>query len=149
ASPANCSRNFPNRSWNSTPRCRTASRAISLTGRSNFARRACCNMAVPADINSPNDKGVATADLDFSRLVGRHIPVFSEQFPGKKMSTKVLAYAEGELLVNSAGNDGLIDSLIDRQTLIVQFPYKGQEISVRARIKRTQAGRCYFVLGSQ
>lgn len=106
-------------------------------------------MTVPRDITTSDDKGVAAVGLDFSHLVGRQIAVFSEQFPGKRMTTKVLAYAEGELLVNTAGEDGLIDSLVDRQTLIVQFPYKGQQISVRVKIKRTQAGRCYFVLGTQ
>lgn len=106
-------------------------------------------MGIPQDINAPGERGVATVDLDFSHLVGRQIALYSEQFPGKRMTTKVLAYAEGELLVNNAGQDGLVDTLVDRQTLIVQFPYKGQEISVRVKIKRTQAGRCYFVLGKQ
>ena len=106
-------------------------------------------MTVPNDIRTSAESGVAAVNLEFSCLVGRVISVYSEQFPGKKMSTKVLAFAEGELLVSGSGGDGLIDSLVERQTLVLQFPYKGQDISVRAKIKRTQAGRCYFVLDNQ
>jgi len=92
---------------------------------------------------------ITALQLDLSRLVGRTIHVYSNQVPGKAMATKVLSYTARELLVSSAGGDGMIENLVSKQKVILQFPYKGQTISVRASLKRSQGGRCYFVMGDE
>jgi hypothetical protein len=65
------------------------------------------------------------------------------------MQTKVLAYTAKELQVNHAGAGGMIENLVSKQKVVLQFPYKGQLISVRADLRRSQGGRCYFVLSEQ
>lgn len=97
----------------------------------------------------PEADRVQAVQLDLSRLVGHTIKVFSDQMPGREMVTKVLACAAQELQVNNSGSDGLLKNLVNKKPVVLQFPYKGQAISVRATLKRGQGGRCYFELSKQ
>lgn len=84
--------------------------------------------------------------LDLSTLVGHDIIIYSQQFPGKQLTTRVLACAGREIHLSNAGGDGLIDNLVSRQTLVAKFRYKGQHIAVRGKLKRSQGGRCFLEL---
>lgn len=84
--------------------------------------------------------------LDLSTLVGYDLEIYSQQFPGKQLTTRVMACAGREIQISNAGGDGLVDNLVSRQTLVVKFRYKGQHIAVRARLKRTLGGRSFLEL---
>jgi len=89
-----------------------------------------------------------TAHLEFSCLVGNQIRVFSEQFPGRELTTRVLSVCEGQMLTDSSNQFKMIGNLVSNQKVIVQFPYRDQWISVRALFKRSSGGRCYLHLGN-
>jgi hypothetical protein len=88
--------------------------------------------------------GISIDRLDLSCLVGNYIKLFSRQFPGKLLRSKVLSANENRVHVNSGGESGLLKSLVTNQKLVVQVPYKDQEISFKARLERTEGGRCYL-----
>ncbi len=87
---------------------------------------------------------VCTDRLELTRLVGQSVKLYSKQFPGRTLRSKVLSAGNHRILVKSGGPSDLLISLVNHQKVIVQFPYKGQEISVNARLKRSDGGRCYF-----
>ncbi len=87
--------------------------------------------------------------LDVSDLVGRKIKLFSHQLPGKEITSKVLAVADGQMQVDSGPRFNTVENLVSHQTVVVQFPHRGEEISVKAQLKRTVGGRLYLVLGDK
>jgi hypothetical protein len=87
----------------------------------------------------------AAIDVDVSLLVGREIAVYSDQFPGKELRVKVVAAQERQVQVDSGGF-GHIDNMVSNQTAVLQFPYKNQDVAVRALFRRTVGGRCSFIL---
>ncbi len=89
------------------------------------------------------------SDVDLSSLVGHEVVLFTEQYEGKSLSTKVILVSNGSITVDRSGANGMIDSLINNQKAIVQFVYRGQRISVDARLKRTSGGKCTLVLGEK
>ncbi|MBU0983196.1 MAG: PilZ domain-containing protein [candidate division Zixibacteria bacterium] len=93
------------------------------------------------EINSP-----ITLELDYSVLVGRSIRIYSRQFAGQALESKVLSVTDGRLLVESGVRHQQIGCLVNNQTTVLRFEYKGQEIAVRAQLQRTAGGRCYFRL---
>ncbi|HUV31675.1 MAG TPA: PilZ domain-containing protein [Acidobacteriota bacterium] len=92
------------------------------------------------------DVGFSAIRIDISRLVGREIKLFSEQFPGRELHAKVTSAYNQRISVDSGQDRGLIENLVSQQQVVAQFGYKGQEISVRARLIRTFGGKCQFVL---
>lgn len=84
--------------------------------------------------------------LDLSSLVGREIRLFSEQFPGKEIPSRVVMAQERELVIDNGGKAGLVENLVHGQTVILQFPYRGQAVSVRAALRRSTGNRCHLIL---
>lgn len=84
--------------------------------------------------------------LDLSFLVGREINLFSDQCPGKEMRTRVVSITGRQMLVDGVGRQNAIENLVNNQQVVIQFSYKGQEVSVKAILKRTAGGRCTFHL---
>ena len=84
--------------------------------------------------------------LDLSSLVGREITLYSEQFPGKPLKTKILAASTGSITIGRSGSAGQVDDLVTSQGLFVQFDYRGQRVSVRGALKRTGSGNCLLEL---
>ena len=103
-------------------------------------------MVTRTPVKKPTPRSIQALRLDLSILVGNVISVYSDQFPGHVLETKVLSYVNRELLVNSGGSNGKIGNLVSRQQVVLQFPYKGQRIAVRAEFQRSKGGRCYFTL---
>jgi hypothetical protein len=85
--------------------------------------------------------GIPTPNLDLSILVGREVRLFTEQLPGKEILTRVVSVQEGQFLLDSGGRCDVVSNLVHGQTVIVQFPYKGEQLSVKAQFKRTAGGR--------
>jgi len=92
---------------------------------------------------------VSCGMLDSSCLVGCQIKLFSQQFPGRELRTKILSAADNKLLAESGTRFDAIDNLVNQQMLVLQFPYRGENISVRAQYRRNSGGRCYFILGDR
>jgi hypothetical protein len=94
-------------------------------------------------------KSVAAISIDISLLVGRDIIVYTEQFPGRELKTRVVAAHDRQISVDAGSNFDWIGNLVNNQTTIVQFPYKGQEVSVKATFRRSVGGRCFFLMGDE
>lgn len=92
---------------------------------------------------------IETSQIDLSSLVGHEITIFTDQFQGKPLKTKVIMVAGGVLSVDRGGGSGMIDCLISNQKAIVQLSHKGQSISVDAVLKRSSGGKCNLVLGEK
>lgn len=87
-----------------------------------------------------------TGLLDLSTMVGRPVTVHSEQFPGKPLATRVIEARDNALTLDRGGSERNIDSLVSNQQITLCFQYKGEEISVTARLKRSSGGRCRIFL---
>lgn len=99
--------------------------------------------------NSTSEKTsdrLRTIDLDLSLLMGNEILIFSRQFPGKTLKSRVIMIADQTFSVDRSGSGGLIDNLVSNQKVTVQFEYRNQMISVNALLKRTMGGRCTIAL---
>jgi hypothetical protein len=85
-------------------------------------------------------------NLDLSRLVGFRLKLFSQQFPGREIRARIVAAAGRSLTAESGPDHRTLDNLVNQQTVVLQFPYQRQEISIRARLRRSDGGRCFFDL---
>ena len=84
--------------------------------------------------------------LDLSSLVGREIKLFSEQFPGKEIMSRVVLAQDRELVIDNGGKSTQIDNLVHGQTVILQFVYRGQAVSVKASLRRSAGNSSHLVL---
>mgnify|MGYP000957631199 CR=1 FL=1 len=85
--------------------------------------------------------------FDFSTLVGHRIVLFAEQFPGKPLASRVTVASGKFISIDRSGGDGLIDSLVNNQRVVLKIDYKGQPVSVAATLKRNESGGCRILLG--
>ena len=93
-------------------------------------------------------EGIAidSIELDMSSLVGRKIMLLTEQFPGKRLTSKIISVNNEMVTIDRSGSGGLINDLVSKQSLFVQFVYKEQRVSVKGTIKRSSGGRCTLLL---
>ncbi|MFZ5979243.1 MAG: hypothetical protein ACOYVF_01290 [Candidatus Zixiibacteriota bacterium] len=84
--------------------------------------------------------------LELSLLVGQEMFVYSEQFPGIALAARVQSVKDRELQVSQSGPDDRLENLIENQQIILQFPYRGQKIAVKALFKKCSGGRGYMTL---
>ena len=91
----------------------------------------------------------AVTRLDTSELVGRSVIIFTEQFPGRMLRSRVLSTANGQVELDSGSRFAAIENLVNHQQVILQFAYRGQEISVKAQLKRSSGGRCFLQMGDE
>lgn len=105
-------------------------------------------MTPPTSENS-GYPAISSIALDLSKLVGHHITLYTEQIPGKKLQTRVVAANDKQISVDSSGESGLINNLVNQQKVVLQFVHKGQEISVKATLIRSLGGRCHCILEEQ
>lgn len=95
------------------------------------------------------EDGIDSSRFDFSLLVGRELTLFSDQFPGKPLRSKVILANNYEITIDRSGNSGLIDNLVNNQKVTVQVAYKGQHLALPATLKRSGAGSCKIILGAK
>ncbi|MFH1688308.1 MAG: hypothetical protein ABIE70_12405 [bacterium] len=88
---------------------------------------------------------LATNDIVLSMIVGRLVWIFSEQFPGEPLATRAIDAKGRVISVDRGGAQKRIDNLVHNQKVTVQFDYKGEKLSVRARLKRSGGGRCQLI----
>ncbi len=84
--------------------------------------------------------------LDLSGLVGRDITLFTEQMPGKELRGRVVSVLDQQIHLDGQYRRTELDNLVNNQRVIIKFPYKGEAVSVRAVLRRSAGGRCYFVM---
>jgi len=84
--------------------------------------------------------------LDLSSMVGHEIKLFSEQFAGKELCIEVLSVSDGQILGGTGTGFEAINNLVNNQSVVLQFIYRGEGISIKARFKRIAGGRCYLQL---
>ncbi len=106
-------------------------------------------MVINSEKTGGDKASISIDEVDLSSLVGREIVLFSEQFQGRPLNTKVIMVNNGVLSVDRSGGGGMIDTLINNQKTVVQFTLKGQRISVDATLKRTGGGKCCLELGEK
>ena len=92
---------------------------------------------------------IDTDRLDLSTLVGHAVAIYSEQFPGQLLESRVLEAHDGVISIDRSGSGRRIDNLVHNQRVTVQFPYKGERVCVRAMLKRTGGGKCRIAFDSQ
>ncbi len=85
---------------------------------------------------------IDVSTLDLSSIVGRGVYLYSEQFPGLPLKSRVLEARDTTLSIDRSGAGRRIDNLVHNQMVTIQFSYRGERISVRARLKRTAGGKC-------
>jgi hypothetical protein len=101
----------------------------------------------PVDVDTLNEHlEIDVSALDLSSLVGREIRLFSEQFPGKEILTRVVMAQERELVIDNGGKSNLVENLVHGQSVILQFPYRNQAVSVKAALRRSNGNRCHLIL---
>ena len=100
-------------------------------------------MTTPVDTSKQiSSKVMESLRKELSTLVGRDILILSDQFENYPLYCKVVLVHENILSIDRGGADGKINELDNDQDIIVQFDYKGQRLSIRAKLYRTMGGRC-------
>lgn len=94
--------------------------------------------AAAAEFNLPH--------LDVSHLTGHTICLFSEQFPGKPINCRVSKARRREIELDHALSEGAIENLVNNQTIVVLIPFEGQDIAIRAILRKTDGGQCVLKL---
>ncbi len=87
--------------------------------------------------------------FDFSTLVGHKITIFTEQFPGKALESRVTVANGRSISIDRSGGSGLIDNLINDQKIVLQVRYKDEPVAMTATLKRTDGGGCRINLGDK
>lgn len=89
---------------------------------------------------------IAAEQLDLSTVVGHDVTIYSRQFPGKPLQSKVILVTRNVLSLDRSGSGGQIDSLVNNQRITLKLDYKNEPISISAVLKRSSGGRCNIVL---
>jgi len=90
-----------------------------------------------------------TEKLDLSSLVGRPIVVYSEQFPGKPLKTRIIECSGQTISLDRGGAERNVDNLVNNQRVTIKFEYKGQTITAEALLKRHGGGKCRVMMGEK
>lgn len=103
------------------------------------------------DLIHPGGEAVMfdTELLDLPSMVGRPLVLYSEQFPGKPLPTRVIEASGNSISLDRGGADRQIDNLVHNQKVTIKFEYKGQQVSAAAVLKRTGGGKCRILLGEK
>jgi hypothetical protein len=83
--------------------------------------------------------------IDLSYLVGRELSIYCDQIPGREVRGRVISVHDRQVEVEG-GRQSLIENLVNNQAVVLQFLHKGEQVSVRAILRRTHGGRSYFVM---
>lgn len=85
-------------------------------------------------------------DLELSILVGREMLVLSDRFKNNSIYTKVVMVHENIISLDRGGEGNEINNVESELDVVVQFAYKGQRLSAKAKLSQTSSGRSNVVL---
>lgn len=88
-------------------------------------------------------------ELDLSSLVGRDIRIFPEQFPHQRLSKRAVMVHGDEIIVDNNRATHEAGELNNDEPVVIQFEYKGQQVSVKAMVRINSGGKCRLVLGER
>ncbi len=106
-------------------------------------------MTSSAQQTRPEESHLDATQFDFSQLVGHNLMLFSKQFPGRSLKSRVVLVSDREITIDRSGSSGLIDSLVNNQKVTIQVDYKGQQVAVPATLRRNATGACKIILGEK
>ena len=106
-------------------------------------------MSAPHSQPAPSRTAFDASRFDFSLLVGRTLSLYSEQFPGRELSSKVVLANDREITIDRGGGSGLIDNLVNNQKVTIRVKYKSQDLAIPAILKRSAGGMCQVILGEK
>ena len=86
--------------------------------------------------------GIELDKFDFTTLVGGKIRLYSSQFPGRALNSRITVAGVDAITIDRSGSDGLIDNLVNNQKVIVQVEYKGERIAISGILNRVGGGVC-------
>lgn len=84
-------------------------------------------------------------NLDLMSLVGQPVTIFSKQFPGKPIQSQVVSAGVNRIRLVSDGHENILVNLVTSQMVIVQLLYRGELLSINARLQKTDGGQCNFI----
>lgn len=93
----------------------------------------------------PESEPISITQLDMTCLVGHKVTLFSDQFPGRPLASRVTATAGHTVSLDRSGGSGLVNNLVNNQKLTVKLSYKGEEIAIRGTLKKVDGGRCQVI----
>lgn len=103
-------------------------------------------MTIDHNMKVQTENDVVLDGLDFSTLVGKEILIFSEQFAGQPLKSRVVLVKDRTISADRSGNGGRIDSLVNNQVVTLRFYYKGEPVAIRGTLKKSQGGNCNIIL---
>ncbi len=92
------------------------------------------------------NNSMKSVNLELSILVGREMLVLSSQLDNKSLYTKVVMVHENIISLDRSGENSDLCQIDNDQTVVVQFDYKGQRLSSKAKLYRTISGRVNILL---
>jgi len=107
------------------------------------------NSATSKTVERSEYSGFSVPHLDVSHLVGHTIMLFSEQFPGKPITCRVVHAKSREIELDSLSSQSTVANLVNNQKIVVCFPFEGQSISVQALLRKSDGNRCILLLDKQ
>nr|MBN2278315.1 PilZ domain-containing protein [candidate division Zixibacteria bacterium] len=84
---------------------------------------------------------IAEKNFDYSEIVGREVKIRTEQFAERILTSRVVAVSGNNLVIDRSKSEGLIDSLIGNQKVVVHFEYKGEPVAFESILSMPQKGR--------
>lgn len=81
------------------------------------------------------------SELDLSSLVGRDIRIFPEQAPHQRMIRRAVMVHGGEITIDNSRSMSESKELTNDESVVIQFEYRGQQVSVKATIKNNPGGK--------
>lgn len=101
------------------------------------------------DVNDIFEEGIDADLIDLPSLVGREVTIFSEQFPGIPLYSRVVLANNSTLMIDRSKSADRFDNLLNNQQVILQFSYRGEQVSITAVLKRKPNGSCSLLLGNK
>jgi len=89
---------------------------------------------------------ISAAEIDSAELVGNKVQMKTDQFPGKILTTRIVGFSAGKLLMDRSGSSGLVADLIHNQCVEVQLSYKGEPVVFSSKISVPHKGKLQIPL---
>ena len=100
-------------------------------------------------VSESKPNSMNSRELELSTLVGREILIQSAEIQSNSLYSKVVMVHGNSIAIDKGGDDPGLVAIQNKQNIIVQFDYKGQRVSAKAKLFRTQGGRSTIILDEQ
>ena len=104
---------------------------------------------VISDIQEKEHEAIDIAKFDLSTVVGRKVTIYSKQFKGKPLESRVVVAGNNTITIDRSGGAGLVDSLVHNQQVTVNLEYRGEEIAIVGVLKRTGTSGCKIIFDNK